>query len=239
MLKQSIFIIAGFLANHAVADTLQREWGDYDIKLGTTPSRSMAAGLVQPATSADNVHGGVDLAHDSGFYAGEWSPSMGLDAMHTMEIDSYVGYKHPFDNVMGYEVGVIHYSFPDLDGSDSHEVYAGLKVLGSRFGAALSNSTAQRDSTLFADLGGLPLLHMDMSMKLTTHQLSTPYAADDGTEVRGFNDWSVQLSRSLMGVDLAFVYTDSSLARADCAAYSGQNPECGGAFTVRAQRSFF
>ena len=241
MLKNSILVIAGLIANAALpafADTLQREWGDYDIKLGTTPSRSMAAGLVQPATT-DTVHGGFDLTHDSGFYAGQWSPSMGLNALHSLEVDSYVGFKHPFDNRVGYEVGVIHYSFPDLDGSDSHEVYAGLKVLGTRFGAAFNNSTAQRDSTLFADLGGLPLLHLDMTMKVTAHQLTTPYAVDNGDEVRGYSDWSVQLSRSLMGVDLAFVYSDSNLARPDCAAYSGLNPACEGVFTLKAQRAFF
>jgi uncharacterized protein (TIGR02001 family) len=239
MLKHSILFIAGLMATpHVSAQTLQREWGNYDIKLGTTPSRSMAAGLVQPGTSG-TVHGGFDMTHQSGFYAGQWSPTMGLNALHSMEIDSYVGFKHPFDNRLGYEVGVIHYSFPDLDGSDSHEVYAGLKVMGSRFGASYSNSTAQRYGTLFADLGGLPLLRMDMTMKVTNHQLSTPYALDNGTQVRGFSDWSVQLSRSLMGVDLAFVYTDSNLTDSSCAAYSGHNPECDGVFTVKAQRPFF
>jgi hypothetical protein len=42
-----------------------------------------------------------------------------------------------------------------------------------------------------------------------------------------------------MGVDLALVYTDSSLASNNCAAYSGQNSQCDGVFTVKAQRSFF
>jgi uncharacterized protein (TIGR02001 family) len=239
MLKNSFFFIAGLLAaQHAYSQTLQREWGDYDIKLGTTPSRSMAAGLVQPAASG-SVHGGFDMTHQSGFYAGQWSPTMGLNALNSLEIDTYAGFKHPFDNRVGYEVGIIHYRFPDLDGSDSHEVYAGLKVLGSRFGAAFSRSDAQRDSTLFADLGGVPLLRLDMTMKVTNHQLTTPYALDDGSQVRGFSDWSVQLSRSLMGVDLALVYTDSSLASNNCAAYSGQNSQCDGVFTVKAQRSFF
>lgn len=235
----SIFIVAGLLtAQCASAQIVQRDWGDYNVKLGTTPSRSMAAGLVQPAIS-DNVHGGFDLAHDSGFYAGQWSPSMGLAAVHSLEIDSYVGFKHPFNNQAGYEIGVIHYRFPDLDGSNSHEVYAGLKVFGSRFGAAFSNSSAQRDSTVFADLGGLPLLNLAMTLKMTNHQLATPYAVDNGDEVRGFNDWSVQFTRSLKGVDLAFVYTDSNLDNANCAAYSGHNPECSGVFTLKAKRAFF
>lgn len=49
----------------------QRELGDFDLKLGTTPSRSMAQGLVTPS-STGSFHGGLDLSHDSGWYVGQW-----------------------------------------------------------------------------------------------------------------------------------------------------------------------
>jgi len=239
MLKYSTLFFAILMACHSVqAQQWEGDASDYDVKVGTTPTRSMAAGLVKPDSSG-TVHGGVDFTHESGWYAGQWSPSMGLSSTQALELDSYVGFKHPFDNTMGYEVGVIHYSFPDLDGSDSHEVYAGLRVMGSRFGAAYSNSVTQRDSTLFADLGGLPLLNMDMTMKVTNHALDTPLEIDEGTPVRGFNDWSLQLSRSLMGVALNFIYSGSNLNTNNCVAYSGRESECTGTFMVKAQTSFF
>ncbi|WP_351059970.1 TorF family putative porin, partial [Psychrobacter sp. TB20-MNA-CIBAN-0197] len=60
----------------AHAQVFQGELGDFDLKLGTTPSRSMAQGLVKPA-AVGSFHGGLDLSHDSGVYFGQYAPSMG------------------------------------------------------------------------------------------------------------------------------------------------------------------
>src|SRR5690349_5437274 len=122
----------------AHAQVFQGQLGDFDLKLGTTPSRSMAQGLVKPA-AVGSFHGGLDLSHDSGVYFGQYAPSMGITPGKNLEIDSYVGFKQPFDQVLGYEVGMIHYSYPRVDTLDSQELFGGLTLLGSRFGIALSN----------------------------------------------------------------------------------------------------
>lgn len=116
MLKTCIFLIAALAASPlAEAQIFQRELGDFDLKLGTTPSRSMAQGLVKPTSpGSDAFHGGLDLSHDSGLYVGQFSPNMGLSSASNLEIDSYMGFKHPFDQTLGYEVGLIHYSYPSL-----------------------------------------------------------------------------------------------------------------------------
>ena len=69
MLKSnSCLLLVGLLACSSVhAQIFQRELGDFDLKLGTTPSRSMAQGLVKPA-AVGSFHGGLDLSHDSGLY---------------------------------------------------------------------------------------------------------------------------------------------------------------------------
>ena len=60
MLKRCIFV-ASFLAASPLAEAqiFQRELGDFDLKLGTTPTRSMAQGLVKPA-AVGSFHGGLD-----------------------------------------------------------------------------------------------------------------------------------------------------------------------------------
>ncbi|KIQ56576.1 TorF family putative porin, partial [Pseudomonas fluorescens] len=73
----------------AYGQVFQRELGDFDLKLGTTPTRSMAQGLVTQS-STGSFHGGLDLSHDSGWYAGQWSPSAGLTS--DLEVDSYMGF---------------------------------------------------------------------------------------------------------------------------------------------------
>lgn len=101
MLKPSHLLLGTLLScSVANAQIFQRELGDFDLKLGTTPSRSMAQGLVKPA-STGSFHGGLDLSHDSGFYAGQWAPSMGLSPGANLEVDSYLGFKQPFDNTSG------------------------------------------------------------------------------------------------------------------------------------------
>ncbi|MFF7708677.1 TorF family putative porin [Pseudomonas sp. NPDC007930] len=231
-----LFLLA--LAPAAHAQLMQREMGDFDLTLGTTPSRTMAQGLVTPSTGTA-VHGGLDLTHDSGFYVGQWAPSLGLTSTSTLEVDSYAGYKRKLSPALGYEVGVMSYTRPKVVDGDSHELYAGLRLLGTRFGAALSEAIGSRASTLYADFGALPLLNLGLSMKVTNYQLSTPYDVGDGNLVSGYNDWSMTLTRPYRGVDLDFTYTDSDLSGGRCAAYAGHNPECGGTFTLKAVRSFF
>ncbi len=156
MFKPCMFLVGALIASPlAEAQIFQRELGDFDLKLGTTPSRSMAQGLVKPTSpGSDSFHGGLDLSHDSGLYFGQFSPNMGLSSSSTLEVDSYMGFKHPFDQTLGYEVGLIHYSYPKLSPLDSQEFYGGLNLLGNRFGASFSNDPDRQDSTLFADLGG-------------------------------------------------------------------------------------
>jgi uncharacterized protein (TIGR02001 family) len=221
----------------AHAQVFQGELGDFDLKLGTTPSRSMAQGLVKPA-AVGSFHGGLDLSHDSGVYFGQYAPSMGISPGKNLEIDSYVGFKQPFDQVLGYEVGMIHYSYPRVDTLDSQELFGGLTLLGSRFGIALSNDPDKQNNTLFADLTGNQPFGIGVSMKYTTHQLNTPVAVDGGY-VSSFTDWSVKLSRPFMGVDLYLIYSNSSLSGSDCSAYSGHNSECDGLVTLKAVRTFY
>lgn len=233
-----LLLLSSLLACSMVqAQVFQRELGDFDLKLGTSPSRSMAQGLVKPS-AVGSFHGGLDLSHDSGFYVGQWSPSMGISPGNNLEIDSYMGFKQPFDQTLGYEVGVIHYSYPKVETLDTQELFGGLTLYGSRFGAAFSNDPDKSNSTLFADLGGNQPFGIGISMKYTTHRLIAPVAVDDGY-VGSFTDWSVKLSRPFMGIDLDLIYSGSSLSGSDCSAYSGHNSQCDGLVTLKAERAFY
>ncbi|KAA0948318.1 MULTISPECIES: TorF family putative porin [unclassified Pseudomonas] len=241
MLKICILLVSALLACPvAQAQVFQRELGDFDLKLGTSPSRSMAQGLVKPTSAgSDSFHGGLDLAHNSGLYFGQFSPSMGISPTSNLEVDSYMGFKRPFDQTLGYELGMIHYSYPKLSPLDSQELYGGLNLLGNRFGASFSNDPDRRDSTLFADLGGTQPFGIGVSMKYTTHQLGAPVSVADGGSISNFSDWSVKFSRPWMGIDLDLIYSDSSLSGGDCSAYSGRNSQCDGLLTLKAERSFY
>lgn len=238
MLKSTCLLLAGLLAgSSAHAQIFQRELGDFDLKLGTTPSRSMAQGLVKPS-AVGSFHGGLDLSHDSGLYFGQYAPSMGISSGKNLEIDSYIGFKQPFDQTLGYEVGMIHYSYPKVDTLDSQELFGGLTLLSSRFGVAFSNDPDKQNNTLFADLDGNQPFGIGISMKYTTHQLNSPVSVGGGY-VNSFTDWSVKFSRPFMGIDLDLIYSNSNLSGSECSAYSGHNSQCDGLVTLKAERAFY
>jgi len=240
MLTQALLLAGTLLVSTmANAQVFSRELGDFDLKLATQPSRTMAQGLVKPTSSGSTFHGGLDLSHDSGWYAGQWAPTMGSKPGSNLEVDSYLGYKHPFDQTLSYELGMIHYSYPKLNELDSQQIFAGLTILGTRFGAAFSNDPDRKDSTLFADLGVNQPFGIGISLKYTTHQLGTPVSIADGSSIHAFNDCSVKFSRPWMGIDLNLIYSDSSLDGGECSAYSGQNSQCDGLLTFKAERTFY
>ncbi|EJM95817.1 hypothetical protein PMI34_00766 [Pseudomonas sp. GM74] len=231
-------LLASLLAcSVAHAQIFQRELGAFDLKLGTSPTRSMAQGLVKPS-AVGSFHGGLDLSHDSGFYVGQWSPSMGISPGKNLEIDSYMGFKQPFDKTLGYEVGLIRYSYPEVTLPDSQELFGGLTLLGSRFGIAFSNDPDKQNNTLFADLSGNQPFGVGISLKYTTHQFNTPVAVDGGY-VGSFTDWSLKLSRPFMRIDLDLIYSDSSLSGSGCPAYAGHNSQCDGLVTLKAEHPFY
>ena len=234
-------VFACAMAAHpsAHAQVIERELGDFSLKLGTTPSRTMAQGLVTPGNADSTFHGGLDLTHDSGFYFGQWSPSTGLSPDTSLEVDSYMGFKKPFDKTLGYELGVIRYSYPNTDQIDSHELYAGFRIFDSRIGTAVSTDTGRQDSTLFLDLGGLSYLGLDVRMQYGNHQLDSPTIIDGGGAISAYNDWSFNISRPWLGMDMNLMYSGSSLTGADCSAYSGHNSQCESAVTLKVVRSFF
>lgn len=235
----AVLISTLFAYQTANAQVMERELGDFSLKLGTTPSRTMAQGLVTPSAGDSKFHGGLDLTHDSGFYFGQWSPSAGIAADTTLEVDSYMGFKKPFDKTLGYELGVIRYSYPNTSQIDSHELYAGFRIFDSRIGTAVSTDAGRQDSTLFFDFGGLPFLGVDLRMQYGNHQLDTPTVIDGGGLVSGYNDWSFNISRPWLGMDMNLMYSGSSLNGADCSAYSGHNAQCEGAVTLKLVRSLF
>jgi hypothetical protein len=42
-----------------------------------------------------------------------------------------------------------------------------------------------------------------------------------------------------MGIDLNLIYSDSNLDGTQCSAYSGQNAQCDGLVTLKAERAFY
>ena len=93
------------------------------------------------------ISGGVDFAHESGFYAGSWISSLGGNSGAdgpSAEVDFYAGFGGEY-NAIGYDVGAIIYHYPSGDDLDFTELYGSLSY--SFFEAGLAY-------TVDSDAGG-------------------------------------------------------------------------------------
>jgi uncharacterized protein (TIGR02001 family) len=73
------------------------------------------------------LQGGVDYAHASGFYLGNWNSTVNFldndSNKANLEVDLYGGYKFPLGDV-GMDVGALTYIYPGATKANTTELYA-------------------------------------------------------------------------------------------------------------------
>jgi uncharacterized protein (TIGR02001 family) len=73
------------------------------------------------------LQGGVDYAHASGFYLGNWNSTVDFldnnSNKANLEIDLYGGYKFPLGDV-GMDIGALTYIYPGASKANTTELYA-------------------------------------------------------------------------------------------------------------------
>ena len=97
------------------------------------------------------VSGGLDYAHDTGFYAGTWVSNVDFDDQTSYEMDFYAGFSGEA-NGLGYDVGYIYYAYPDAPGSSDFGEFYGA-VSWQWLSAKASYLThAQKDASTEEDM---------------------------------------------------------------------------------------
>jgi uncharacterized protein (TIGR02001 family) len=106
------------------------------------------------------LQGGVEWAHESGFYAGTWGSSISWLAdsdpavSSQLELDGYLGFRGDFGaSGIGWDVGAVHYWYPGrypagFDKADTTELYAGLRwgILSAKYSYAVTDLFGIPDS---------------------------------------------------------------------------------------------
>lgn len=101
------------------------------------------------------IQGGVDVAHESGFYVGTWASSLDEDTVgfgHT-ELDIYGGWSGDLTEGLSGDIGVIQYVFPNAGPGDFDytEFYASLGFTLGPAEAALGVAYAPEQDSLGND----------------------------------------------------------------------------------------
>lgn len=165
------------------------------------------------------IQGGIDVAHESGFYVGTWASSIeGGPAYGEMELDIYAGWSGDVADGVSVDVGLLYYLYPSeelgLD-TDYLEPYASVGFsLGSAdatVGVAYAfdqDSLGDEDNLyLYTDLGfAVPNTPVSLSAHLgyTDGVLAPPFLA--GTTDDSGLDWSIGASVSSGILELGVAY---------------------------------
>ncbi len=169
------------------------------------------------------IQGGVDIAHDSGFYVGTWGSSIddgGTDVLGDLELDLYGGWSGNVTEGVAVDVGLLYYVYPTNNGLfdpvDYFEPYASvtgsLGPVEATLGAAYAweqDSLGGNDNLyLYTDLGtSIPNTPLSLSAHLgyTDGAFAPPLLAGTADD-SGF-DWSLGASATVLGgLELGITY---------------------------------
>jgi uncharacterized protein (TIGR02001 family) len=109
-------------------------------------------GLTQSINEAV-VSGGLDYAHESGFYAGTWAANVSYDSddVYSYEHDMYFGFGGG-EGAISYDIGYLYYNYDSQAGFDFGEVYGSIGYGNFSFGVSLL-ANAEPDEAPGQDFG--------------------------------------------------------------------------------------
>ncbi len=98
-------------------------------------------GLTQSQNEAA-ISGGIDYAHDSGFYIGTWASNVSYAPADdfSYEHDIYLGYGGAFGD-FEYDVGYLYYNYDNAAEFDFGEIYGSISTRGFTLGVNLLTNT--------------------------------------------------------------------------------------------------
>ena len=156
------------------------------------------------------IQGGVDYAHDSGFYAGAWGSNVdfGDCCDENMEVDLYFGWSG--GETLVWNTGFIYYLYPGADGLNFPEIYASLGWEWLTGKVSYSNDFGNTDESAFY-LEGNASYELPANFALQGHLGYSDGSAIEALYGEGsYFDWSVGVTYALGNFTLGLKYADGS-----------------------------
>ena len=168
------------------------------------------------------IQGGFDVEGESGLYAGVWASNIAFDGH--IEIDIYAGYAGEINEDLGFDIGLLHYDYPNNTGpndSSFDEIYGSISYRDLTIGLAYSND-------FFFETGNATYVYIDYSLPLpNSFGLDFHYAnqsvdkgATFGIETTeksaDYAEYSISINRTVADIDLSLTWHDTDLSTIDC-----------------------
>jgi len=165
------------------------------------------------------IQGGLDLEFDSGFYVGTWASNVnfGPDSNASTEFDYYVGWGGDLTDDVSFDVNFTYFVYQGDSSANYPEYGASLSWMDLTFGFIYSNEYFGDDGPNFY----YPYLGYDMALPedfgLSFHVGYNRTNEDDffADGKKKYYDWSVGLTKEVMGVELGLTYYDTNISGVD------------------------
>jgi len=177
------------------------------------------------------LQGGIDFAHKSGFYLGNWNSNVNSSVFNgaSLEMDFYGGYKANFgDSDFFYDLGTIYYYYPGkkyegVYSADTWELYAGVgwKWASAKFSYNLKDYFGARplgektDGTWYVDLSAAYPVG-DTGVTLIAHYGIVDVKNDGSGPLKAsYQDWKLGASYTVpegvfKGLEIGAYYSDTN-----------------------------
>lgn len=224
-------------ANMAHAEEFDTFVGKIDTSMtATLASDYIWRGQSQTAGEAA-VQGSLDVAHESGLYAGIWASNVDGDTAFpgntsgaSIEVDYYVGYGYGFSDDVSVDLQLAKYTYPKASVWNGYEVIPSITAYGFTLGYKYGVETGVHPTYTY--VGYEYSLPYDIGL-FATYGLTDAKAGSSDYE-----DWSVGVGKTMLGLDFSLTYTDTDIAAQDCVDTYGDDDYCDGNLTVAVSKSF-
>jgi uncharacterized protein (TIGR02001 family) len=206
-------------------------------RAGTTGSISLTSDYLFRGVSQTNqepaLQGGIEYAHDSGFYVGAWGSNIswlsdtvvvGDDISSSLELDGYLGYRGKAGEIFSYDVGVLTYYYPGdypsgFNSPNTTEIYLGGTLAPSEtVSIGLKYSYAVTDLFGYADSDGSGYIDANLNWTFQpgwTLNLHGGKQWIENNEAFEYTDWKLGVTKTFeSGFSVAAAYSDTDAQKA-------------------------
>lgn len=169
-----------------------------------------------------------------GLYAGAWASNVEFndsDQAH-IEIDYSGGVTTTVAGVK-LDAFAIYYNYPDAASSLNYDYIEAGFGAGYDFGIAAVTGQFYWSPDFFGDIGDAYYFSGNVNVPLPfklTAAAHIGHSAFDSSAANDYTDWSISLTRNILGFDLSVAYVDTDLGQGECA--GSNNCDTRGVFTI-------
>jgi len=158
------------------------------------------------------LQGSLDWAADSGLYLGAWASNVdfGPGDPADVELDVYAGFAGGAEDGLGYDVGIVYYTYPGASDYDYPEVYAGLSegMFDAKVWLSWDGFATGKTSVYYEGNVNVPL---PSDFGLTVHVGYSDGPLFDTTEgFQSYFDYSIGFTKSFGHFDTELKWVDGS-----------------------------